>query len=173
MDDIPPYTEDGIFNRIDHDNLTRCPGPLPENLDPNVTVPLIIDMHGYASNSTSWVAEALLLDDIADEVGAIVVYPDGVAGYNMHGTSRRTRDGTPGGAARTPPAKIDDVGFIERVGNLAGDVQRRRGQGLRLRGRTGADVAEAGHGVQPHLHAVGVWRSTSSPSRWTATPRSR
>ena len=24
VDDSPPYTEDGIFNCIDHDNLTRC-----------------------------------------------------------------------------------------------------------------------------------------------------
>ena len=52
VDDTTPYTEDGIFNCIDHDNLTRCwQVHVPDNLDPNVTVPLIIDMHGYASNS--------------------------------------------------------------------------------------------------------------------------
>ena len=52
VEDPPPYTQDGIYNCIDHDNLTRCwQVHVPENLDPNVTVPLIIDMHGYASNS--------------------------------------------------------------------------------------------------------------------------
>ena len=49
----PPYTEDGIFTCIEHDNLSRCwQTHVPENLDINETVPLIIDMHGYASDST-------------------------------------------------------------------------------------------------------------------------
>ena len=73
----------GIYNCIEHDNLTRCwQVHVPENLDPNVTVPLIIDMHGYASNSIEH-RKLSSFDDIADDEGAIVVYPDGVAGYNM------------------------------------------------------------------------------------------
>ena len=71
VDDSPPYTEDGIFNCIDHDNLTRCwQVHVPDNLDPNVTVPLIIDMHGYASNSIVH-RKLSSFDDIADEVGAV------------------------------------------------------------------------------------------------------
>ena len=45
-DPLIPYTEDGIFTCIDHDNLTRCwQTHVPEDLDPEVAVPLIIDMH--------------------------------------------------------------------------------------------------------------------------------
>ena len=40
VDDSTPYTQDGIYNCIDHDNLTRCwQVHMPDNLDPNVTVP--------------------------------------------------------------------------------------------------------------------------------------
>ena len=78
-----PYFEDGIFNCLEHDNLTRCwQVHVPDNLDPEETVPLIIDMHGYASDSTAH-RKLSSFDAIADEEGAIVVYPDGVAGYNM------------------------------------------------------------------------------------------
>ena len=83
VDDSPPYTQDGIYNCIDHDNLTRCwQVHIPDDLDPEVPVPLIIDMHGYASNSIEH-RKLSSFDEIADEEGAIVVYPDGVAGYNM------------------------------------------------------------------------------------------
>ena len=35
VDDTPPYIEDGIFNCIDHDNLTRCwQVHVPENQTP-------------------------------------------------------------------------------------------------------------------------------------------
>ena len=120
VDDSPPYIEDGIFNCLDHDNLTRCwQVHVPENLDPNVTVPLIIDMHGYASNSDEH-RKLSSFDDIADEVGAIVVYPDGVAGYNMQWDLEENQAWNSGWCcAHSTRDEIDDVGFIERVVNIS------------------------------------------------------
>ena len=41
-----PYTEDGIFTCVEHDNETRCwQTHIPENLDPFTPVPLVVDMH--------------------------------------------------------------------------------------------------------------------------------
>ena len=79
IDEPLPYFEDGEFTCMDHDNLTRCwQTHVPDNLDPNQSVPLIIDMHGYASDSTAH-RKLSSFDEIADEVGAIVIYPDGVS----------------------------------------------------------------------------------------------
>jgi len=115
-----PYTEDGIFTCIDHDNLTRCwQTHVPEDLDPEVAVPLIIDMHGYASDST--VHRALSsFNDIADEEGAIVVYPDGVLGYNMEWDPDENQAWNAGlCCAHSARDDVDDVGFIEKVVNLS------------------------------------------------------
>ena len=115
-----PYTEDGIFTCIDHDNLTRCwQTHVPEDLDPEVAVPLIIDMHGYASDST--VHRALSsFNDIADEEGAIVVYPDGVSGKRMEWEMEENRAWNAGWCcAHSALDDIDDVGFIEKVVNLS------------------------------------------------------
>ena len=116
VEDPPPYTQDGIYNCIEHDNLTRCwQVHVPENLDPNVTVPLIIDMHGYASNSIEH-RKLSSFDDIADDEGAIVVYPDGVAGYNMQWDPDENQAWNSGWCcAHSTRDEIDDVGFIERV----------------------------------------------------------
>ena len=55
-------------------------------------------------------------DDIADEVGAIVVYPDGVAGYNMQWDLEENQAWNSGWCcAHSTRDEIDDVGFIERV----------------------------------------------------------
>lgn len=115
-----PYTEDGIFTCIDHDNLTRCwQTHVPEGVDPEVAVPLIIDMHGYASDST--VHRALSsFNDIADEEGAIVVYPDGVSGYNMEWDQEENQAWNAGWCcAHSARDDIDDVDFIEKVVNLS------------------------------------------------------
>ncbi|DAC13927.1 MAG TPA: hypothetical protein D7H73_01875, partial [Candidatus Poseidoniales archaeon] len=115
-----PYTEDGIFTCIDHDNLTRCwQTHVPEDLDPEVAVPLIIDMHGYASDSTVH-RDLSSFNDIADEDGAIVVYPDGVSGKRMEWEMEENRAWNAGWCcAHSALDDIDDVGFIEKVVNLS------------------------------------------------------
>ena len=53
IDEPIPYFQDGIYNCLEHENLTRCwQTHIPDNLDLNESVPLIIDLHGYASSST-------------------------------------------------------------------------------------------------------------------------
>ena len=115
-----PYTEDGVFTCIDHDNLTRCwQTHVPEDLDPEVVVPLIIDMHGYASDSTVH-RDLSSFNDIADEDGAIVVYPDGVSGKRMEWEMEENRAWNAGWCcAHSALDDIDDVGFIEKVVNLS------------------------------------------------------
>jgi len=62
-----PYIEDGIFKCIDHEGLSRCwQTHIPDDLDPTESVPLIIDMHGYASDSTAH-RKLSSFDTIADE----------------------------------------------------------------------------------------------------------
>ena len=115
-----PYFEDGIFNCLEHDNMTRCwQVHVPDNLDPDETVPLIIDMHGFASDSTAH-RKLSSFDAIADEEGAIVVYPDGVAGYNMEWDFEENQAWNSGWCcAHSTRDMIDDVGFIERVVNIS------------------------------------------------------
>jgi len=115
-----PYFQDGIFTCIDHDNLTRCwQTHIPENLDLNETVPLIIDMHGYASDSTEH-KELSSFNTIADEEGAIVIYPDGVLGYNMEWDMEENQAWNSGWCcAHSAREDIDDVGFIEKIVNLS------------------------------------------------------
>lgn len=115
-----PYFQDGIFTCIDHDNLTRCwQTHIPENLDLNETVPLIIDMHGYASNSKEH-KELSSFNTIADEEGAIVIYPDGVLGYNMEWDMEENQAWNSGWCcAHSAREDIDDVGFIEKIVNLS------------------------------------------------------
>jgi poly(3-hydroxybutyrate) depolymerase len=115
-----PYTEDGIFTCTDHDNLTRCwQTHVPEDLDPEVAVPLIIDMHGYASDSTIH-RDLSSFDDIANEDGAIVVYPDGVSGKGMEWEMEENRTWNAGWCcAHSALDDIDDIGFIEKVVNLS------------------------------------------------------
>ena len=115
-----PYTEDGVFTCIDHDNLTRCwQTHVPEDLDPEVVVPLIIDMHGSASDSTVH-RDLSSFNDIADEDGAIVVYPDGVSGKRMEWEMEENRAWNAGWCcAHSALDDIDDVGFIEMVVNLS------------------------------------------------------
>ena len=64
---VPEYFEDGIFTCLDHDNMTRCwQTHIPENLDQTTSVPLIVDMHGFGSDSTEQ-KHMSAFDTIADE----------------------------------------------------------------------------------------------------------
>ena len=123
IEDPLTYFEDGIFNCIDHDNLTRCwQTHIPENLDLNETVPLIIDMHGYASDSSTQ-RELSSFNTIADEEGAIVIYPDGVSGYNMPWDVEENQAWNSGWCcAHSAREDIDDRGFIEKIVNISLEI---------------------------------------------------
>ncbi len=112
--------EDGIFSCIEHGNLTRCwQTHIPENLDPEESVPLIIDMHGYASDSTNH-RKLSSFDTIADEEGAIVIYPDGVLGLNMAWDLEENQAWNAGWCcAHSARDDIDDLGFIEKIVNIS------------------------------------------------------
>ncbi|MAD56456.1 MAG: hypothetical protein CL974_02795 [Euryarchaeota archaeon] len=123
LEEDPPYIEDGIFTCVEHDNLTRCwQTHVPDNLDNNETVPLIIDMHGYASDSTFHRALSSF-NDIADEEGAIVIYPDGVLGLNQDWDLEENQAWNSGWCcAHSAREDIDDVGFIERIVNISLEI---------------------------------------------------
>ena len=77
-----PFEIFGIYNCIDHDSEQRCwQVHIPDDLDTSISVPLIVDIHGYSSNSTNHRALSDF-DSIADEFGAIVLYPDGLTSQN-------------------------------------------------------------------------------------------
>ncbi|MCP2507777.1 MAG: hypothetical protein NLN64_05755 [Candidatus Thalassarchaeaceae archaeon] len=119
QDELLPYQEDGIYTCINHDNISRCwQTHIPDNLPINSSVPLIIDLHGFGSDST----EHRKLSDfntIADEYGAIVVYPDGVTNQNSWDTE--ANQGWNAGWCCADPAinDVDDVGFIEQMVEIA------------------------------------------------------
>ena len=111
------------FTCILHDNLTRCwQTHIPENLDLNESVPLIIDMHGYASDSSTQ-RELSSFNTIADEEGAIVIYPDGVSGYNMPWDIEENQAWNSGWCcAHSAREDIDDRGFIEKIVNISLEI---------------------------------------------------
>ena len=77
-----PFERLGIYNCINHDSEQRCwQVHIPDDLDASTPVPLIVDIHGYSSNSTNQRALSDF-DSIADEYGAIVLYPDGLTSQN-------------------------------------------------------------------------------------------
>ena len=81
--------------------LERCwQQHVPEGLDADTPVPLLVDMHGYSSDSTNH-KKLSSFDKIADDHGAIVVYPDGVLGRNLPLTYRKIRHGTLDGVVHT------------------------------------------------------------------------
>lgn len=123
VDELPPYFQDGIYTCIDHDNLTRCwLTHVPENLDLNESVPLIIDLHGYASASTEQ-KELSSFDTIADEEGAIVIYPDGVLGNNGAWDLQDNQAWNSGWCcAHSARDDVDDVGFIENLVKVALEI---------------------------------------------------
>ena len=109
-EDSEDITEDKIdasFECMIYDDLERCwLLYVPDNLEINSTVPLIVDMHGITKNAH----EQYLLTDmdrIAREHNAIVVYPDGWGNsWNF-------------GPCCDPALEegIDDFGFIQELVN--------------------------------------------------------
>ncbi|MEC7253399.1 MAG: hypothetical protein VXV89_00340, partial [Candidatus Thermoplasmatota archaeon] len=67
-----PSQDGGLFC-IEHDGLERCwEKHVPENLDPDVPVPLVVDVHGYSSTSSTH-KDLSGFNEIANIEGAIVV----------------------------------------------------------------------------------------------------
>jgi polyhydroxybutyrate depolymerase len=76
---------------------------VPENYVEGQAAPLLLVLHGAGgtgARSQSWLG----LDELAEESGFIVVYPDGLANNWDFGTGLPTRSGT--------PFRVDDVEFL-------------------------------------------------------------
>ena len=92
-----PFEIVGIYKCIDYDSEQRCwQTHEPDSLDSAQPVPLILDLHGYGSNS---IEQRLLsnFDEIADDDGAIVLYPDALddswnAGWCCGPSHEKNRD---------------------------------------------------------------------------------
>jgi len=107
VDDKITFPPDASFECFIHDDLERCwLLYVPDSLEINSTVSLIVDMHGITQNAH----EQYLLTDmdrIARENNAIVVYPDGWGNsWNF-------------GPCCDPALEegIDDFGFIHELVN--------------------------------------------------------
>ena len=116
------YESEGFFC-VDHGGLERCwQQHVPEGLDADTPVPLLVDMHGYSSDSTNH-KKLSSFDKIADDHGAIVVYPDGVLGRNLPTDLQENQAWNAGWCcAHSAKDRVDDVGFIERVVNFTLDM---------------------------------------------------
>lgn len=110
-----PFTEDGIYTCVEHDNLTRCwQTHIPENLDPSLAVPLVVDMHGFGSDSTEQ-RHLSAFDTISEEDNMIVVYPDGTWQLNEFDGNENQAWNAGWCCAHAATEDIDDVGFIEKM----------------------------------------------------------
>ena len=109
-------SQDGGLICIEHDGLERCwEKHVPENLDPGVPVPLIVDVHGYSSTSSTHM-DLSGFNEIANTEGAIIVYPNGVPGKNLPTDPDENQAWNAGWCcAHASRDNIDDVGFITRV----------------------------------------------------------
>ena len=114
-----PFDIVGIYNCIEHDSEQRCwQVHIPDGLDTSVPVPLIVDIHGYASNSTNQRALSDF-DSIADEFGAIVLYPDGLTSQNPWDTEAQQGWNAGWCCGRPASENIDDLGFIEEIVSIS------------------------------------------------------
>lgn len=75
---------------------------LPEGYDATKQYPLFINMHGFTANSSQQM-QYTGFNDLSDEKGCIVVYPDGL--------DKRWNSGVTFGL----DTKVDDVGFLSRL----------------------------------------------------------
>ena len=117
-----PFETFGIYNCIDHDSEQRCwQVHIPDDLDTSISVPLIVDIHGYSSNSTNHRALSDF-DSIADEFGAIVLYPDGLTSQNPWDTDAHQGWNAGWCCGRPASENVDDVGFIEEIVSISLEI---------------------------------------------------
>lgn len=92
-------------SKLTHDGLEReYFVHLPSNYEAGVSMPLVINMHGYGS---SWIEQMIYsnFNNVANANDFIVVYPQGLNDLT----------GTPHFNAYFSPSAIDDVGFISQL----------------------------------------------------------
>ena len=121
-DDVQ-FFEDGIYTCIEHEDIPRCwQTHIPEGLDPDEPVPLIVDIHGYGGTSTLQ-RSVTQFDEIADEYGAIVVYPDGSESMYPWDPDQSSEQAWNAGWCCGSPAQndVDDIGFLLRMIDLVSE----------------------------------------------------
>ena len=117
-----PFERLGIYNCINHDSEQRCwQVHIPDDLDASTPVPLIVDIHGYSSNSTNQRALSDF-DSIADEYGAIVLYPDGLTSQNPWDTEAHQGWNAGWCCGRPASENVDDLGFIEEIISISLEI---------------------------------------------------
>ena len=117
-----PFDIVGIYNCIEHDSEQRCwQVHIPDGLDTSTPVPLIVDIHGYSSNSTNQRALSDF-DSIADEFGAIILYPDGLTSQNPWDTEEHQGWNAGWCCGRPASENVDDLGFIEEIISISLEI---------------------------------------------------
>ncbi|PJF24359.1 MAG: hypothetical protein CUN53_18230, partial [Phototrophicales bacterium] len=98
--------DDGV---IEFDELRRTYRVyVPESYDPTQPTPLVLSLHGFASNARQQM-EFSQWNRVADEHGFLVVYPQG------SGTPLRWNSGRIGGRLAELFPQTDDVAFIRAL----------------------------------------------------------
>ena len=121
-DEELPFEVVGIYKCIDHDSEQRCwQTHVPDDLDTSTPVPLIVDIHGYSSNSTNHRGLSDF-DSIADEFGAIILYPDGLTSQNPWDTDAHQGWNAGWCCGRPASENVDDVGFIEEIVSISLEI---------------------------------------------------
>ncbi len=121
--EVELFFEDGEYRCFEHDEEARCwLTHVPEKVNGTELVPLLLDLHGW-SLSADKQKELTGFDVLAEEVGAIVLYPQGLA-----------KDGEPalGGSEESWNAgwccgdavvhEIDDLGFLLSLIGIAQEI---------------------------------------------------
>ena len=117
-----PFDIVGIYNCIEHDSEQRCwQVHIPDGLDTSTPVPLIVDIHGYSSNSTNHRALSDF-DSIANDFGGIVLYPDGLTSQNPWDTDANQGWNAGWCCGRPASENVDDVGFIEEIISISLEI---------------------------------------------------
>jgi len=123
VDEELPFFEEGEYRCIEHDEHDRCwLTHVPEQVNGSELVPLIIDLHGWSLSAFEQRGLSGF-DQIADEYGAILLHPEGLAlgGDPAMGGSEESWNA--GWCCADAVANgIDDLGFLDRLIDIAIEV---------------------------------------------------
>lgn len=111
------YPDPSEYTCFDHDGWERCYQTyIPSTVNASSNVPLILELHGWAMSAPDTRAHSEIMT-LADEVGAIVVHPEGILIDNttlpFGGNEESWNAGYCCGDALD--LEIDDVGYLLEV----------------------------------------------------------
>ncbi len=105
---VAAFGQQDIDGSFEHDGSTRLYRVhLPPGYSPGMSLPLVINMHGFGSTSLEQLVYSNF-NSLADTANILVVYPQGLVGTTTWGASGASWDAYFG-------TGIDDLGFLDRL----------------------------------------------------------